>query len=56
MNEELVRLYFQSEPQEVASSRRTRCKVILRGITEGHERLFNDYFSKAPTYTDEQFH
>jgi hypothetical protein len=31
-------------------------EVILRGITKGHEHLFNDYFSKAPTYTDEQFH
>jgi hypothetical protein len=26
MNEELVRLYFQSEAREVASSRRTRCQ------------------------------
>jgi hypothetical protein len=58
MDEELVRLYFESNPQEeFASSSRPRRqrRNIERNREEGHTRLFNDYFSEAPVYTDEQF-
>ncbi|XP_058775982.1 uncharacterized protein LOC131650285 [Vicia villosa] len=58
MDEELVRLYFKSEAQKegASSSRpRRRRRNIERNREEGHEHLFNDYFSKAPVYTDEQF-
>lgn len=59
MDEELVRLYFESEAREkVVSSRRPRRRRrnIERKCEERHERLFNDYFSVAPVYTDEQFY
>ncbi|KAI5405179.1 Developmentally-regulated G-protein 3 [Lathyrus oleraceus] len=38
-----------------SSSRRKRRTTIDRGREEGHNRLFNDYFSKNPVYTDVQF-
>lgn len=31
-------------------------RVINRNREEGHNRLFNDYFSVTPTYTEAQFH
>ncbi|CAK8577217.1 unnamed protein product [Lathyrus sativus] len=38
-----------------SSSRRKRRTTIDRGREERHNRLFNDYFSKNPVYTDVQF-
>ncbi|CAJ2672776.1 unnamed protein product [Trifolium pratense] len=58
IDEELVRLYFEIQAQEgVASSSRPRRQRmnIERNREEGHNRLFNDYFSEAPVYTYEQF-
>jgi hypothetical protein len=58
MDEELVRLYFESNLQEdFASSSRPRHqrRNIERNREDGHKRLFNDYFSEALVYTDEQF-
>jgi hypothetical protein len=59
MDEELVRLYFEevhSQEEIGRSSRpRRRRRNIERQREEGHERLFNDYFSETPVYTDEQF-
>ncbi|CAK8540846.1 unnamed protein product [Lathyrus sativus] len=58
MDEELVKLYVESHAQEECESssrpRRQR-RNIERNREEGHERLFNDYFSETPVYTDEQF-
>ncbi|XP_045827610.1 uncharacterized protein LOC123919682 [Trifolium pratense] len=58
IDEELVRLYFEIQAQEgvVSSSRpRRQRRNIERNREEEHNRLFNDYFSEAPVYTDEQF-
>ncbi|KAK2357493.1 hypothetical protein QL285_094758 [Trifolium repens] len=59
MDEELVRLYFEEvhAQEEFGSSSRHRRqrRNIERQREEGHERLFNDYFSETPVYTDEQF-
>jgi hypothetical protein len=59
MDEELVRLYFEEvhAQEEFGSSSRPRRqrRNIERQREEGHERLFNDYFSETPVYTDEQF-
>ncbi|KAI5424878.1 hypothetical protein KIW84_030890 [Lathyrus oleraceus] len=38
-----------------SSSRRKRRTTIDRGREEGHNRLFNDYFSENPVYTYVQF-
>ncbi|KAI5400008.1 hypothetical protein KIW84_065089 [Lathyrus oleraceus] len=38
-----------------SSSRRKRRTTIDRGREERHNRLFNDYFSENPVYTDVQF-
>ncbi|XP_058726961.1 uncharacterized protein LOC131598366 [Vicia villosa] len=59
MDEELVKLYFESHAQEESESssrsRRQR-RNIERNREEGHERLFNDYFLETLVYTDEKFH
>jgi uncharacterized membrane protein YvbJ len=57
MDEKLARLYFEIQAQGVANSSRPRRqrRTIERNREEGHDRLFNDYFSEAPVYTDEQF-
>jgi len=34
---------------------RRKRRNIERNREEGHDRLFNDYFSDSPVYTDEQF-
>ncbi|KAL6579990.1 hypothetical protein OROMI_008014 [Orobanche minor] len=31
-------------------------RVINRNKEEGHDRLYRDYFSDTPTYTEQQFH
>ncbi|XP_058783699.1 uncharacterized protein LOC131658422 [Vicia villosa] len=46
---------LQNELQSVSSSRPKRRTTVDRGREEGHNRLFNDYFSKNPVYTDVQF-
>lgn len=38
-----------------STRRRRRRTHIDRGREEGHMRLFNDYFSEQPVYTDMQF-
>jgi len=58
IDEEFVRLYFESNLQGYfASSSRPRLqrRNIERNHKNGHKQLFNDYFSEAPVYTDEQF-
>ncbi|XP_058776996.1 uncharacterized protein LOC131651349 [Vicia villosa] len=53
-DEELVRLFME---EEASSSKRPRSqrRNIERNREEGHDRLFNDYFSETPVYTNEQF-
>ena len=48
MDEELVRLYFESQEQHASSSmpRRQR-RNIESNREEGHDRLFNDYFFRS---------
>ncbi|XP_058726678.1 uncharacterized protein LOC131598049 [Vicia villosa] len=58
MDGELLRLHCESQTQEesASSSRPIRQRRnIERNCEEGHEWLFNDYFSEAPMYTNEQF-
>ena len=40
---------------ESFSTRRYRRKYIDRGHFEGHNRLYNDYFSNNLVYSEEQF-
>ncbi|XP_058769083.1 uncharacterized protein LOC131642938 [Vicia villosa] len=54
-NEELLLSMLEKERQSRSSSRRKRRSVIDRNREEEHIRLFNDYFSKNPVYTDAQF-
>ncbi|XP_058742343.1 uncharacterized protein LOC131614811 [Vicia villosa] len=54
-DEELLLSKLEKERQSRSSSRRTRRSVIDRNREEGHIRLFNDYFSENPVYTDAQF-
>ncbi|MCI49157.1 ribosomal protein, partial [Trifolium medium] len=57
-DEQIVRLLYEYQAQEEAASsnrpRRPR-RNIERNREEGHDQLFNDYFSEAPVYTNEQF-
>ncbi|CAJ2673517.1 unnamed protein product [Trifolium pratense] len=46
---------LQNELQSGSSSRPKKRTTIDRGREEGHNRLFNDYFSENPVYTDVQF-
>ncbi|CAK8562180.1 unnamed protein product [Lathyrus sativus] len=54
MDEELVRLFMEEEASSSRRPRRQR-RNIERNREEGHERLFKDYFSETPVYTNEQF-
>ncbi|XP_058768837.1 uncharacterized protein LOC131642629 [Vicia villosa] len=54
-DEELLLSMLEKERQSRSSSRRKRRSVIDRNREEGHIRLFNDYFSENPVYTDAQF-
>jgi len=53
LDEELLRL-AQEEFASLSRPRRQR-RNIERNREEGHERLFNEYFSETPVYTDEKF-
>ncbi|KAK7243211.1 hypothetical protein RIF29_38001 [Crotalaria pallida] len=56
--EEMMRIILEKQREEQAgsSTRRTgKRRHIERNREEGHTRLFNDYFSEQPVYTDEQF-
>ncbi|XP_058782776.1 uncharacterized protein LOC131657378 [Vicia villosa] len=46
---------LQNERQSGSSSRPKKRTTVDRGREEGHNRLFNDYFSENPVYTDVQF-
>ncbi|KAI5412496.1 hypothetical protein KIW84_057242 [Lathyrus oleraceus] len=46
---------LQNERRSGSSSRPKRRTTVDRGREEGHNRLFNDYFSENPVYTDVQF-
>ncbi|KAI5392425.1 hypothetical protein KIW84_076999 [Lathyrus oleraceus] len=46
---------LQNERRSGSSSRPKRRTPVDRGREEGHSRLFNDYFSENPVYTDVQF-
>ncbi|XP_058771943.1 uncharacterized protein LOC131645627 [Vicia villosa] len=54
-DEELLLSMLEKERQSRNSSRRKRRSVIDRNREEGHIRLFNNYFSENPVYTDAQF-
>ncbi|XP_050875365.1 uncharacterized protein LOC127078990 [Lathyrus oleraceus] len=46
---------LQNERRSGSSSRPKRRTTVDRGREDGHNRLFNDYFSENPVYTDVQF-
>ncbi|KAI5443659.1 hypothetical protein KIW84_012346 [Lathyrus oleraceus] len=48
-------LELRNERRSGSSSRPKRRTTVDRGREEGHNRLFNDYFSENPVYTDVQF-
>ncbi|XP_058768929.1 uncharacterized protein LOC131642727 [Vicia villosa] len=54
-DEEILKSMLEKEHQSGSSSRPKRRKVIDRNREEAHNRLFNDYFSENPVYTDVQF-
>ncbi|XP_019172075.1 PREDICTED: putative nuclease HARBI1 [Ipomoea nil] len=53
----LINLRREAIENEAASSRRRRRprRVIERNCEEADQRLYNDYFSNSPTYTDDLF-
>ncbi|CAK8531259.1 unnamed protein product [Lathyrus sativus] len=54
--EDVIRLVREAQEQANNTSKhRKRRTVIDRSREEGHNRLFNDYFSENPVYTEEQF-
>ena len=46
---------LENERQSGSSSMPKRRTMVDRSREEGHNRLFNDYFSENPVYTDVQF-
>jgi hypothetical protein len=55
-DEELLMTMLEREQQSGSSTRpKRKRKIIDRSREEGHSRLFNDYFSENPVYTDAQF-
>ena len=56
-DEEIIRLILESQQQLHGNTTRhsQRRRVVHRNREEGHDRWFNDYFSKNPVYTDIQF-
>jgi hypothetical protein len=55
-DEELLMTMLEREQQSKSSIRpKQKRKVIDRSREEGHGRLFRDYFSENPVYTDAQF-
>ncbi|KAK2441681.1 hypothetical protein QL285_012949 [Trifolium repens] len=53
--EEVIKLVREAQQQANNTSRRRKRTVIDRSREEGHNRLFNDYFSENPVYTEVQF-
>jgi hypothetical protein len=53
--DEVIRLIRERQHVGNNTRPRQRRRVINRGREEGHTRLFNDYFSENPIYTDDQF-
>jgi hypothetical protein len=54
--EEVIRLVREAQQQaNNTSKQRKRRTLIDRSREEGHNRLFNDYFSENPVYTEAQF-
>ncbi|CAK8575481.1 unnamed protein product [Lathyrus sativus] len=54
--EDVIRLVREVQQQANNTSKhRKRRTVIDRSREEGHHRLFNDYFSENPVYTEAQF-
>ncbi|KAK2375830.1 hypothetical protein QL285_076694 [Trifolium repens] len=53
--EEVIKLVREAQQQANNTSRRRKRTVIDRSREEGHNRLFNDYFSENPVYTEAQF-
>ncbi|KAL5177670.1 Protein ALP1-like [Glycine soja] len=56
-DEEIIRFILESQQQlhGNTTSRSQRRKVVHRNREEGHHRLFNEYFSENPVYTEIQF-
>ena len=56
-DEEIIRLILESQQQLHGNTTRhsQRRRVVHRNREEGHDRLFNDYFSENLVYTDIQF-
>ncbi|CAK8534685.1 unnamed protein product [Lathyrus sativus] len=54
-DEDLIKSMLEKEHQSGSSSRLKRRTMIDRSREEGHDHLFNDYFSENPVYTDVQF-
>ena len=56
-DEEIIRLILESQQQLHGNTTRhsQRRRVVHHNREEGHDRLFNDYFSKNPVYTEIQF-
>ncbi|XP_057445384.1 uncharacterized protein LOC130737585 isoform X2 [Lotus japonicus] len=52
--EDYLRMVQESQQQSDDTVRRRR-KVIERSREEGHNRLFNDYFSETPVFTETKF-
>jgi len=52
-NEEIIRLILESQQQLDGNTtrRRQRRRVVHWNCEEGHDRLFNDYFSANLVYT-----
>jgi hypothetical protein len=53
--EEVIKLVREAQQQANNTSRRRKRTMIDRSREEGHNRLFNDYFSENPVYTEAQF-
>jgi len=56
-DEEIIRFILESQQQlhGNTTSRSQRRRVVHRNREEGHHRLFNEYFSENPVYTEIQF-
>ncbi|PNY02170.1 ribosomal protein, partial [Trifolium pratense] len=53
--EDVIRLIREAQQAGNNIRPKQRRRVINRSREEGHTRLFNDYFSSNPIYTDDQF-
>ncbi|CAJ2660065.1 unnamed protein product [Trifolium pratense] len=54
--DEARKLFAQAQQQPNSTRRRRKRRTVIdRSREEGHNRLFNDYFSENPVYTEAQF-